>query len=134
VRSGIKHLLMDLFTRLPELLQETIVGLVRQRQGGLDLTARQLAVLLVCYLDEGPHTMPGLAAQLGVSRSAITRALVRLELDDLAKRRPDPTNRRSIVIVRTIAGSAFMGELRALMKSASKGLGLSLAAPRSATG
>ena len=125
---------MDPFVRLPELLRETIVGIVRQRQDRLDLTARQLAVLLVCYLDEGPHTMQGLAQRLGVAKSVISRAIDRLELDDLAKRRPDPTNRRSIVVVRTIAGSAFMGELRALMKSASKGLGLSLAAPRSATG
>jgi DNA-binding MarR family transcriptional regulator len=123
---------MDPFTRLAELLRETIVGLVRQC--GLDLTARQLAVLLVCYLDEGPHTVRSLATQLDVDKSAITRALDRLELEGLAQRRVDPTDRRSIVVVRTIAGSAFVEELRALMKSASKECDLSLAASQTATG
>jgi DNA-binding MarR family transcriptional regulator len=121
---------MDPFTRLPELLRETILGLVRTEES--DLTARQLAVLLVCYLDEGPHTVRGLATQLDVARTVITRALDRLELDDLAKRRPDPTDRRSIVVAHTTAGRVFMTELRALMKSASKECGLLLAAPQTA--
>jgi DNA-binding MarR family transcriptional regulator len=125
---------MDPFTRLPELLRETIMGLVQQRQSGRDLTALQLAVLLVCYLDEGPHTVRGLAQRLGVAQSVISRAIDRLELDDLVERRVDPTDKRGIVVAHTTAGRVFMTKLRALMESASKGLGLSLAAPRTATG
>ena len=123
---------MDPFTRLPELLRETIMGLVQQ--DGRDLTARQLAVFLVCYLDKGPHTVRGLAQRLGVAKQVITRALNRLELDDLVERRVDPTDKRGIVVAHTAAGRVFMAELRALMKAASKELGLSLAAPRTATG
>jgi DNA-binding MarR family transcriptional regulator len=119
---------MDPFVRPPELLRETIVGIVRQRQGRLDLTARQLAVLLVCYLDEGPHTVRGLAERLDVAKPAISRALNRLELDDLVERRVDPTDRRSIVVAHTAAGRVFMAELRALMKAASQEYGLLLAA------
>jgi DNA-binding MarR family transcriptional regulator len=117
-------------THLPELLRETIQGLVRTEEP--DLTARQLAVLLVCYLDKGPHTVRGLAMRLNVAKPAITRALDRLELFGLAKRREDPTDRRSIVVVRTITGSAFIGELRASMKAAFVELSRSSAAPQTA--
>jgi DNA-binding MarR family transcriptional regulator len=121
---------MDPFVRLPELLREAIVGLVQQ--DGRDLTARQLAVFLVCYLDKSPHTVRGLAQRLGVSRWAINRALDRLELDDLVERRVDPTDRRVTVVVRAAAGRALVSELRALMKAASRKHGLLLAAPQAA--
>ena len=34
-----------------------VAGLIRQE--GADLTARQLAVFLICYIEEGPHTVRG---------------------------------------------------------------------------
>jgi hypothetical protein len=42
------------------ILRDTIVALVRR--DGPDLSARQLGVFLTCYLQEGAHTVRGLAA------------------------------------------------------------------------
>jgi DNA-binding MarR family transcriptional regulator len=105
-------------SRLPQILRDTVVNLVRQE--GPDLTARQLAVMLICYLEEGPHTVRGLAARLQVAKPAITRALDRLEQFDLAHRRQDPRDRRSIVVARTPQGQTFLGALRGILDDAAK--------------
>ena len=47
------------------ILRDTIVSLVRR--DGVDLSARQLGVFLTCYLNEGGHTVRGLARDLNVS-------------------------------------------------------------------
>jgi DNA-binding MarR family transcriptional regulator len=91
-------------------LQETIVALVRR--DAHDLSSRQLGVMLISYLSDGPHTVRGLAAKLNVSKPAITRALDRLGDHDLARRKPDPSDRRSVLVQRTPKGNAFMRELR----------------------
>jgi DNA-binding MarR family transcriptional regulator len=104
--------------RLPQILRDTVVSLVRRE--GPDLTARQLAVLLICYLEDGPHTVRGLAARLDVAKPAITRALDRLEQFDLAHRRQDPRDRRSIVVARTSEGQSFLDSLRGMLEEAAK--------------
>jgi DNA-binding MarR family transcriptional regulator len=101
------------------ILRETIVALVRS--DGPDLSARQLAVLLTVYLGEGPHTVRGLAADLNVSKPAITRALDRLGELDLARRKVDPADRRSVLVQRTTKGSNFLRDLRNVMVDAAKG-------------
>lgn len=90
-------------------LRETIVAMVRR--DGPDLSARQLAVFLTCYLSEDAHTVRGLAAELNVSKPAITRALDRLKDLDLARRTPDPMDRRSVLIKRTLKGNAYLRDL-----------------------
>jgi len=100
-------------------LRETIVALVRR--DGPDLSARQLGVFLTCYLNEGGHTVRGLAADLNVSKPAITRALDRLGELDLARRKVDPMDRRSVLVQRTVKGSAFLRDLRAILTEASGG-------------
>ena len=97
---------------LPQ-LHHTVLALVRRE--GPDLTARQLAVFLSVYLDDGPHTVRGLAQELNVCRPAITRALDRLGEFDLARRKVDPTDRRSVIVLPTPAGWAFLADLRAAM-------------------
>jgi len=104
--------------RLPEALRDTIVGLVRR--DGPDLSARQLAVFLICYLEEGPHTVRGLAAQLHVSKPAITRALDRLGALGLARRAQDPRDRRSVVVQRTRTGLELLADLRGLLDAAAE--------------
>lgn len=104
--------------RLTSILRDTVVSLVRR--DGPDLTARQLGVLLICYLEEGPHTVRGLAARLSVAKPAITRALDRLEEFAFARRMQDPRDRRSIVVARTPEGESFMEELRRLLDEASR--------------
>lgn len=107
------------------ILRDTIVSLVRR--DGPDLSARQLGVFLTCYLQEGPHTVRGLAADLNVSKPAITRALDRLGELELARRKVDPADRRSVLVQKTIKGQAFLKDLRSIMGEAAK------AAPAAAT-
>jgi DNA-binding MarR family transcriptional regulator len=97
-------------------LRDTVVALVRR--DGPDLSARQLGVFLTCYLQEGAHTVRGLAAELNVSKPAITRALDRLGELDLARRKVDPMDRRSVLVQRTLKGTAFLRDLRSIMSEA----------------
>ena len=99
--------------RLPEALRDTIVGLVRR--DGPDLSARQLAVFLICYLEEGPHTVRGLAARLHDSKPAITRSLDRLGALGVARRAQDPRDRRSVVVQRTRIGLELLADLHGLL-------------------
>ena len=100
------------------ILRDTIVSLVRR--DGPDLSARQLGVFLTCYLQEGPHTVRGLAADLNVSKPAITRALDRLGELELARRKVDPADRRSVLVQKTVKGQAFLKDLRSIMGEAAK--------------
>ena len=102
--------------QLIAILRDTIVALVRR--DGPDLSARQLGVFLTCYLDDGAHTVRGLAAELHVSKPAITRALDRLGELDLARRKVDPLDRRSVLVQRTLKGSGFLRDLRTTMAEA----------------
>ena len=97
-------------------LRDTIVALVRR--DGPDLSSRQLGVFLTCYLQDGNHTVRGLAADLNVSKPAITRALDRLGELDLARRKVDPADRRSVLVQRTLKGQSFLRDLRGIMTEA----------------
>jgi DNA-binding MarR family transcriptional regulator len=87
-----------------------------------DLSARQLAVFLRCYLVDGDHTVRGLAERLNVSKPAITRALDRLGDMDLARRKVDPKDRRSVLVQRTLRGTAYLREIKTMLADASKGV------------
>lgn len=105
--------------QLVGVLRDTIVALVRR--DGPDLSARQLGVFLTCYLTDKAHTVRGLAADLDVSKPAITRALDRLSEFELVRRKVDPADRRSVLVQRTLKGAAFLRELRSIMTEASAG-------------
>jgi DNA-binding MarR family transcriptional regulator len=102
--------------QLVGVLRETVVAMVRR--DGVDLSARQLAVFLTCYLKEGAHTVRGLAEELSVSKPAITRALDRLGELDFARRKVDPLDRRSVIVQRTPKGAAFLRDLRGILQDA----------------
>jgi DNA-binding MarR family transcriptional regulator len=102
--------------QLVGILRDTVVALVRR--DGPDLSARQLGVFLTCYLQDGAHTVRGLAAELNVSKPAITRALDRLGELDLARRKVDPLDRRSVLVQRTLKGAAFLRDMRSIMAEA----------------
>jgi DNA-binding MarR family transcriptional regulator len=95
------------------ILREVIVALVRRDDPSL--SAHQLGVYLTCYLKDGDHTVRGLAADLNVSKSVITRALDKLGELDLARRRPDPSDRRSVLVEHTPAGEDLLDELRSIV-------------------
>ncbi len=75
-----------------------------------DLSARQMSLFLSVYLTSAPHTVRGLANLLKVSKPAIARAVNRLTGLDMVCRKPDPNDKRSVLIQRTVRGSAFLRE------------------------
>ncbi len=75
-----------------------------------DLSARQLALMLTVYLTDPPHTVRGLSKELGIAKPAVTRALDALERQDFVRRGPDPDDKRSIRINRTVKGSVHLTE------------------------
>jgi DNA-binding MarR family transcriptional regulator len=105
----------DLAVRM---LREVIVSLVRR--DGPALSAHQLAVFLTCYLTEGEHTVRGLAAELNVSKSVITRSLDKLSEMDLARRIPDPADRRSVLVEHTATGKRLLDELRGIVSGVAR--------------
>lgn len=73
-----------------------------------DLTNRQMALLLLVYLDHGPHTVRGIAARLHVSKPVVTRILNALSTLGYIRRQKDMSDLRNIFVVRTAAGLAFV--------------------------
>lgn len=80
-----------------------------------DLSARQLAVLLCVYMEEGPHTVRSLAARLNVTKAVISRAIDRLTKHGFVVRADDPRDRRSIVLRRTADGIRFLREFAGII-------------------
>jgi DNA-binding MarR family transcriptional regulator len=86
--------------------------LAAQARGeGRDLTLRQLALLAAVYQCEQPPTVRALAAELGLSKPVISRAIDALEGLELCRRLPDPNDRRSVVVQKTVRGSVFVDRL-----------------------
>jgi DNA-binding MarR family transcriptional regulator len=79
-----------------------------------------MAVLLTVHLTDGPHTVRGLAAELNVSKPAITRALDRLGQFELARCKVDPVDRRSVLVQQTRNGSAFLRDVSQIMARAER--------------
>lgn len=102
-----------------DLWRRTILESVRQ--DGPDLSARQMALVLTVYLTPPPHTVRGLALMLNVSKPAITRALDRLSQYGLVKRKIDESDRRSVLVQRTVKGSVFLREFGDIIVSGFKG-------------
>lgn len=91
-----------------ELWRGAIVESVRR--DAPDLSARQMALMLTVYTTASPHTVRGLAAALNISKPAVTRAVDRLSELGLVKRKIDETDRRSVLLQRTVKGSVYLRE------------------------
>ncbi|GAK45325.1 transcriptional regulator protein, MarR family [Tepidicaulis marinus] len=89
-----------------KLWHDVMVEMVRDE--GPDLSARQISILLTVYLEPPPHTVRGLAAKLGVSKPAITRALDTMGRLDLLRRKRDEQDKRNVLVQRTVKGSVFL--------------------------
>ena len=81
-----------------------------------DLSARQTAVLMCVYLEEGPHTVRSLAARLNVTKAVISRAIDRLKSYNFIVRADDPRDRRSIVLRRTPEGINYLRAFAEIMQ------------------
>lgn len=85
--------------------KNTVVTLARE---GEDYTLRQLGVMILCRSTSDPQTVRGMAAELKVSKPAITRAVDKLEAAKLVVRKNDPADRRSVLMSLTDRGAAFI--------------------------
>jgi DNA-binding MarR family transcriptional regulator len=102
------------------LWHEVHLALVRGK--GADLSSRQTAVLLTVYLEAAPHTVRGLARKLDVTKPVITRALDTLGKLDLLTRRRDETDRRNVIVQRTVAGALAIEHLADIITARMRGL------------
>jgi len=91
------------------LWHDVTLDLVREED--IDLSARQMAILLTIYLEVPPHTVRGLAQRLNVTKPVITRALDTMGSFDLVSRRRDDLDRRNVIVQRTVKGSLFLEKL-----------------------
>jgi DNA-binding MarR family transcriptional regulator len=84
------------------------VSLEQVKAGDVDLTMRQVAILLHIYLVPPPHTVRGLAATLGVTKPVITRALNTMGEMGIVDRVRDTSDRRNVIIKRTLTGALYL--------------------------
>lgn len=84
------------------------VALAEANAGQPDLSHRQAAILLTIYLDSPPHTVRGLAARLNVTKPVITRALDTLGAMKLVQRHRDETDKRNVLVRRTVEGALYV--------------------------
>jgi DNA-binding MarR family transcriptional regulator len=96
----------------------TLIGYVQSARP--DLTNRQMALLMLVYLTDGPHTVRGLAAKLRVSKPVVTRALNTLGALGYLRRQKDESDLRNIFVERTPTGTAFLEEFAGLIERAEK--------------
>lgn len=83
-----------------------------------DLSARQMALMLVVYLGDGPHTVRGLAQALRISKPAISRALDRLGEFGYVRRERDDLDRRNVLVQRTAPGAKFLSDFSQMIDAA----------------
>ena len=76
----------------------------------LDLSSRQMAIILHVYIGEGPHSVKSIHDELGISKPAICRALDVLEQSKLVKRQRDKEDKRNVYIQRSVKGSVYLSE------------------------
>ncbi len=96
----------------------TLIGYVQSARP--DLTNRQMALLMLVYLTDGPHTVRGLAAKLRVSKPVVTRALNTLGALGYLRRQKDESDLRNIFVERTQTGTQFLEEFAGLIERADK--------------
>ena len=82
-----------------------------------DLSQRQMALLLTVYLSEPPHTVRGLAMELGVSKPVITRALDTLSQKGFLRRKRDEADGRNVIVQRTVKGSVFLSDFADIIRA-----------------
>ena len=56
------------------------------------------------------RSVRGLAEILGISKPAVTRAVDALSTLGFLRRAPDPRDKRSVLVQRTVKGSVFLSE------------------------
>lgn len=89
----------------------------------IDLSARQMAVMLTVYLSQQSHGVKTLSSALNISKPAVCRAIDCLASNGLVKRKRDEEDRRNVTVQRTIKGSVFLTELGEMISVHARRLG-----------
>ena len=111
----------DQALRLLHGLSHSLVGDAKF-EAAPDFTLRQFAILLTIYRVQPPHTVRGLAKNLGVTKPVITRALDALGKYGLCARRRDANDGRNVIIQRTVQGALYVESLGDLVVAKAAGL------------
>ncbi|MEE9545632.1 MAG: MarR family transcriptional regulator [Rhodospirillales bacterium] len=90
-----------------------------ESQSNVKLDAFAEALLPTVYMTPPPHIVRGVAEILNVSKPAVTRAVDRLSELQMLRRKADETDRRSVLIQRTVRGSVFLREIGEIIAAAS---------------
>jgi DNA-binding MarR family transcriptional regulator len=69
-----------------------------------------MSLLLTIYLVSDQNTVRVLAEILGISKPAVTRAVDALSGLGFLRRAPDPRDKRSVLVQRTVKGLVFLRE------------------------
>jgi DNA-binding MarR family transcriptional regulator len=98
------------------------VNLAQVHDDQPDLSIRQISILLTIYMEAPPHTIRDLARKLQVSKPVITRALDSMGKIDLVSRRRDQTDKRNVLVQRTVKGALYLDRLADLIAAQSRNL------------
>ncbi|WP_425836855.1 MarR family winged helix-turn-helix transcriptional regulator [Streptomyces fractus] len=101
-------------------LTRRLQRLQRRQLEPVGITPAQSRLLRTLVHYETPPRMADLAERLEVVPRAVTTTVDGLEAADLARRVPDPTNRRVIRIELTDKGRAALRELRSARRAAAE--------------
>ena len=107
-------------TQALHLLRDFAVALVTEDTA--NLSSRQIAILMVIYLEPPPHTVRGLASRLSVTKPVITRALDSMGRLEFVSRRRDEADLRNVIIQRTVKGALYVEMLADLLSQKAQGL------------
>lgn len=116
-QPAIRKIYTDRISRKDSLAFWHRVTLATVRSDAPDLSARQLAMLMSIYLEDGLHTVRSLAKHLDVTKAAISRATDSLCKLGYIERKPDHRDKRSVVLARTSAGIHFLSEFADIIQA-----------------
>lgn len=87
------------------------------KEAKLDLSTRQMAILLSVYLDKQVHSVKSLSETLGISKAAVCRALDVLCKEGLVKRKREEEDKRQVSLTKTIKGMCYLSEIAEIVQS-----------------
>lgn len=76
---------------------------------------RQWSILMIVYLNPGPHTVRALARELNVPKPAVSRALDALSILGFIRRVRDTRDKRIVIVQKTPEGAVYLDEFARLV-------------------
>ncbi len=121
----LKHRDQDKLSRVEGLRLWHRVNLANVLADHADLTTRQMAILTIIYLEDGPHTVRSLAKRINVTKAVITRAIRTLGGYGFVERGTDLRDKRSVLLIRTGRGSRYLSDFAERVRLEARNLDIS---------